>query len=79
LDEAISQLQEAVRLKPDHAAAHYNLGIALGMKGQLDEAISQYQETIRLNADYADAKGKLAKALELKSQSKVRASDSVQP
>ncbi len=44
IDEAISQFQEAIRLKPDYAEAHYNLGVALARKGQTDEAIRQYQE-----------------------------------
>ena len=39
MDEAIRQFQEALRLKPDHAEAHYNLGVALGKQGQTDEAI----------------------------------------
>jgi protein O-mannosyl-transferase len=61
--EAISQYQEAVRLKPDFAEAHNNLGNALGMKGQTDEAIHQYQEAIRLKPDLVDAHGNLAKLL----------------
>ena len=41
IDEAIRQYQEAIRLKPDDALAHNNLGIALVRRGQIDEAISQ--------------------------------------
>ena len=34
LDEAIAEFREAIRLKPDHAEAHYNLGIALEQPGE---------------------------------------------
>jgi len=53
--DAISQMQEAIRLKPDYADAHYNFGIALLNKNQSGEAISQFQEAIRLKPDFADA------------------------
>jgi tetratricopeptide (TPR) repeat protein len=55
IDEAIRELQEAVRLNPDYADTHNNLGAALEQKGQIDEAIRQYQEALRLKPDYADA------------------------
>ena len=55
LDDAILQYQEAVRLKPDCAAACYNLGNALGRNSQTDEAIRQLQQAIRLKPDYARA------------------------
>ena len=35
-DEALACYQEAIRLKPDHAAAHVNLGVVMWKKGLLD-------------------------------------------
>jgi Tfp pilus assembly protein PilF len=65
-DEAIRQLQAALRLKPDQAETRNNLGAALGKKGQIDEAIRQLQEALRLKPDYADAHFNLGNALEKK-------------
>jgi tetratricopeptide (TPR) repeat protein len=67
-DEAIGQFQEALRLQPDPADAHYNLGVALASKGQVDEAIRQYQEALRLKPDHADAHNNLGVALGKKGQ-----------
>jgi protein O-mannosyl-transferase len=55
VDEAISHFEEFVRLKPDLANSHYNLGVALFRKGRIDEAIRQLQEAIRLDPGSADA------------------------
>jgi tetratricopeptide (TPR) repeat protein len=66
IDEAISQYQEVIRLKPDFALAHNNLGFALLRKGQVDEAISQYQEAILLRPDYLLAHNNLGNAFYLK-------------
>ena len=63
LDEAIAGYREAIRLEPDYAEAHYNLGIALQDKGQLDEAIAAYREAIRLKPDSAEAHYNLGNAL----------------
>jgi serine/threonine-protein kinase len=52
---AIAAHREAIRLKPDLAAAHYNLGNALGDQGKADEAIAAFREAIRLKPDYAEA------------------------
>ncbi|HVC98325.1 MAG TPA: tetratricopeptide repeat protein, partial [Pirellulales bacterium] len=38
LDDALASYQHAVRLKPDFAEAHNNLGSLLLGKGRLDEA-----------------------------------------
>jgi len=42
-DNAQSQFQIAIALKPDYANAHYNLGHALEQKGDLQNALGQYQ------------------------------------
>jgi tetratricopeptide (TPR) repeat protein len=63
INEAISQYQEAIRLKPDYAEAISKLGTALGEEGRIDEAISQLQEAIRLKPNYADAYNSLGTAL----------------
>jgi serine/threonine protein kinase/Flp pilus assembly protein TadD len=49
-DEAIASLREAIRLQPDHSAAHSNLARAYWLgKANVDEAIDAFRETLRLN------------------------------
>jgi len=54
--------QEAIRLEPDDAEAHYNLGAAYGGLGRYQEAITAYQEAIRLKPDFAEAHSNLGLA-----------------
>ena len=68
IDEATSQFQEAVRLKPDDAQAHHNLGTALVKKGQVEEAVIQFREAIRLKPDDTDAHYNLGTTLVKKNQ-----------
>ena len=68
IDEAIRQGQEAIRLNPDNAEAHNNLGIALSQKGQTDEALRQFHETIRLRPNNAEAHNNFGIALGQKGQ-----------
>jgi protein O-mannosyl-transferase len=49
LSEALPYLETAVRLDPDSAAAHTQLGIARARTGRLPDAIVQFQTAIRLN------------------------------
>ena len=45
----------AIKIKPDYALAHYNLGIALVAEGKNEEATSHYKMAIKLKPDYDEA------------------------
>ncbi len=49
------EYQAALRINPDYAEAHYNLGVVYGQQGRIDEAIREYQAALRINPDYAEA------------------------
>ena len=55
MDEAIAEFRAAIRVNPDFAIGHYNLGVALKKQGKLDEAIAEFRAAIRLQPDFADA------------------------
>jgi len=54
-NRAIEYYREAIRINPDDAAAHYNLGSALQNLERYDEAEEEYREAIRINPDLAEA------------------------
>ena len=54
---------EALRLNPNLAEAHNNLGVALAKQGKMDQAEAHYAEALRLNPDYAEAHNNLGMAL----------------
>jgi len=60
---AIEEYQEAVRLKPNWAEAHFALGFAHGMSGHGTEAEQEFRTVIRLKPKWADAYGNLGSAL----------------
>ena len=55
LNEAVCELQSALRINPDHVDAHYNLGIALEKQGRLDKAIREFQAALRITPNFAAA------------------------
>ncbi len=48
-DEAIVHLREALRIDPEYADGHYNLGVLLAQQGRLEEAIDHYREAVRID------------------------------
>jgi Tfp pilus assembly protein PilF len=62
-DEAIPQLETALRLEPAHAEAHSNLGVAFARRERVDEAIAHYREAIRLDPRQTQAYSNLGNAL----------------
>jgi tetratricopeptide (TPR) repeat protein len=66
--KAFAAFREAVRLRPDLAVAHKNLGNALSDLGKHDEAIAEYREAIRLKPDFAEAHCDLGGVLQQQGQ-----------
>ncbi|MBI5651931.1 MAG: tetratricopeptide repeat protein [Chloroflexi bacterium] len=57
---AINEWHEAIRFNPDHAAAHYNLGIAFSDDGDNARAMDHLRQAINLDLFDLDARHALA-------------------
>jgi protein O-mannosyl-transferase len=53
--EAMDHWEQALRLKPDYADAHINLGMALLRSGRFAEAAGHWEQVVRLKPHDADA------------------------
>jgi uncharacterized membrane protein YgcG/tetratricopeptide (TPR) repeat protein len=84
-EEAARLAEQAIKLAPDMAAAHYALAVALHISLRLDEAAAEYKRTLDLDpktpaarrslADLDRAAGKFSEALALYREQLVAASD----
>tara|TARA_E500000331_G_scaffold63635_1_gene58449 strand:- start:43 stop:423 length:381 start_codon:yes stop_codon:yes gene_type:complete len=63
VEGAITQFEEAIRVRPDFAAAYYNLGNAYGLKDDKTAAVEAYRAAIAHRGDYAEACNNLARLL----------------
>jgi len=61
--EAVVEFRESLKLNPDSAPTHYNLGIALSIQRQYDGALAEFQEAVRLDPDHAEAHNNLGAIL----------------
>jgi Tfp pilus assembly protein PilF len=52
--QAIASYRQAIRLAPENAVAHFNLGSALRRHGKVEEAIACYHKAIALNPRSVD-------------------------
>jgi Tfp pilus assembly protein PilF len=59
----VAAYRQAIKLQPDYALAHYNLGIVLAEQKKVDEAVAAYRQAIKLQPDYAKAHNNLGNAL----------------
>ena len=63
LEEAASNFQRAVELRPADTETRNDLGVVLGRLGRRDEAEASYREAIRLRPAFADAHNNLGNLL----------------
>ena len=57
--DAVVQFEASAKLRPELAATHFNLGLALTLAGKLEDAIGQYDQALRIRPDYALAHNNL--------------------
>jgi Tfp pilus assembly protein PilF len=51
LRSAEAEFREAVRLKPDYAEAHYNLGLTLHQDGKESESGAEFEKAYAISPD----------------------------
>jgi tetratricopeptide (TPR) repeat protein len=68
--EAFEAWTEAVRLMPNESAAHYNLGLAYEVRGELDEAEKAFKKAVGLRQKklYLEALARIRKEREEKAK-----------
>jgi protein O-mannosyl-transferase len=62
--QAMVHLREALRLKPDLAEAHYDMGLSMHKLGRLDEAIAEYRQALRFKPNLPEAYNNIGNALQ---------------
>jgi tetratricopeptide (TPR) repeat protein len=62
LNEAVTHLSEALRMRPNMPELHYKLGAVLERQGWLPGAMSHYRDALRMRPTYAEAHSGLGSA-----------------
>ncbi|HKE18284.1 MAG TPA: tetratricopeptide repeat protein [Kofleriaceae bacterium] len=68
-EEALAQVDAALKIEPNHVELHYLRGVVLLRRGQADEARAEFEKTLALNAKHEGAKHNIALIDELKRRS----------
>ncbi|MBI3300523.1 MAG: tetratricopeptide repeat protein [Deltaproteobacteria bacterium] len=68
LDEALRDLQEAVKVDPGSSTAHLELGLAYEESGRLPDAVQEYQAAVNADAKNITAQLHLGQALNAQQQ-----------
>ncbi len=55
MEEEFEVYKQAIKINPDDAKAHYDLGLAYGESIKWKKAIKSYKQAVRINPDYAEA------------------------
>ena len=66
--DAVRALEQAVRLGPRDATAHYNFGHALAASGRLDDAAREFETAARLQPAFVEAQNNLGALLRQRGQ-----------
>ena len=59
LGEAVSEFEEAARLKPDSATVQFCLGVGLARRGMREEAARHLREALSIRPDFIEARNAL--------------------
>ncbi len=54
-DQAIKELEQAIKINPDYAEAHYQLGVLYYEKEDFTTAMRELQRAVSISPDHADA------------------------
>ena len=63
LEEAVAHWLEVIRLDPNHAGAHYNIGVAMIHQRKANEALRHLSKAVQLRPEHAKAHANLASVL----------------
>jgi tetratricopeptide (TPR) repeat protein len=62
-DDVLAELREALRLRPEYAEAHNNIGLVLAQNSDDDKATEEFRTAVRIRPEYADAHANLGAVL----------------